>query len=195
MKLFVTILLNRGILKAWVPTRVLLHCFSQTYTISYGPYHIVHMIWSIWNEWFRELRKRCSVIRSKNLQSRSKFKIEQGYNKNAQTSSKGTKTWYGWQNHEGYSTYSWHICRLPIRSGHQIMIEGINRCSNGTHLIITVKDTQRALSKYAYYEVIESGRIVMKKGDRPLRFHIIVSGIGHEHILTRTRKLLRSTFW
>ena len=74
------------------------------------------------------------------------------------------------------------------------MIEGINRCSNGAHLIITVKDTQRALSKYAYYEVIESGRIVMKKGDRPLRFHIIVSGIGHEHILTRTRKLLRSTF-
>ena len=51
-----------------------------------------------------------------------------------------------------------------------------------------MKDTQRALSKYAYYEVIESGRIVMKKGDRPLRFHIIVSGIGHEHIFAHTKK-------
>ena len=40
----------------------------------------------------------------------------------------------------------------------------------------TQKDTQRALSKYAYYESIESGRIVMKKGDRPLRFHIIITG-------------------
>ena len=60
--------------------------------------------------------------------------------------------------------------------------------------MITVKDTQRALSKYAYYEVIESGRIVMKKGDRPLRFHIIVSGIGHKHILTRTDKCFIELF-
>ena len=60
--------------------------------------------------------------------------------------------------------------------------------------MMTVKDTQRALSKYAYYEVIESGRIVMKKGDRPLRFHIIVSGIGRKHILTRKNASLNKCF-
>jgi hypothetical protein len=37
-------------------------------------------------------------------------------------------------------------------------------------------DTQNALAKYSYLEVIEPGRLIMKKGDRPLRFHIIISG-------------------
>ena len=56
------------------------------------------------------------------------------------------------------------------------------------------KDTQRALSKYAYYEVIESGRIVMKKGDRPLRFHIIVSGTGREHFRSHGNESYSSFF-
>ena len=37
-------------------------------------------------------------------------------------------------------------------------------------------DTQTALAKFSYLEIIEPGRLVMKKGDRPLRFHIIIVG-------------------
>ena len=37
-------------------------------------------------------------------------------------------------------------------------------------------DTQKAISKYAYYESFSTGRVVMKKDDRPLRFHIIIAG-------------------
>ena len=37
-------------------------------------------------------------------------------------------------------------------------------------------DTQKAISKYAYFESFSSGRVVMRKNDRPLRFHIIITG-------------------
>lgn len=37
-------------------------------------------------------------------------------------------------------------------------------------------DTQMAISKYAYFESFSTGRVVMKKNDRPLRFHIIITG-------------------
>lgn len=37
-------------------------------------------------------------------------------------------------------------------------------------------ETQKDIAKYAYLEEFEPGRMIFKKNDRPLRFHLVVSG-------------------
>lgn len=37
-------------------------------------------------------------------------------------------------------------------------------------------ETQKNIAKYAYLEEFEPGRMIFKKNDRPLRFHLVVSG-------------------